>query len=248
MDKQLEVVTAEKYKASLLPEGKKNVAWTMSTFSKYVSLLYPHITVMKGQEWKKPENKYWFFCTKHGPYQARARDVTKPSRGCHCKGCAIDNRVKSAGNRRSPRATAADRQIATKLRAEGLSYREIGDKLKRPESTIQNWLNPETAKKSRQRSARWKAENLERHRANSRRYYNEFEHGRAKRNLYEEAQRLQDETGIEHHVDHIKPLSKGGEHLLINLQIIPAEENLSKGNDFRIEDQELLARRIFDLQ
>ena len=67
-------------------------------------------------------------------------------------------------------------------------------------------------------------------------------------NLYEEAQRLQDETGIEHHVDHIKPLSKGGEHLLINLQIIPAEENLSKGNDFRIEDQELLARRIFDLQ
>ena len=37
------------------------------------------------------------------------------------------------------------------------------------------------------------------------------------------------ETGIEHHVDHIKPLAKGGRHHPSNLQIITAKENLSKG-------------------
>jgi len=37
-------------------------------------------------------------------------------------------------------------------------------------------------------------------------------------------------TGIEYHVDHIWPLSKGGPHWAGNLQIITAEENLSKGD------------------
>jgi len=31
------------------------------------------------------------------------------------------------------------------------------------------------------------------------------------------------------HVDHIKPISKGGEHRLINLQLLTPEENLRKG-------------------
>lgn len=31
------------------------------------------------------------------------------------------------------------------------------------------------------------------------------------------------------HVDHIIPLARGGEHVYDNLQILPAEENLSKG-------------------
>jgi len=35
-------------------------------------------------------------------------------------------------------------------------------------------------------------------------------------------------TGIEHHVDHLWPLSKGGPHWSGNLQVIPAFENLSK--------------------
>jgi len=39
-------------------------------------------------------------------------------------------------------------------------------------------------------------------------------------------------TGIEHHVDHIWPLSKGGPHWSGNLQIITAEENLSKSDTF----------------
>jgi 5-methylcytosine-specific restriction endonuclease McrA len=65
--------------------------------------------------------------------------------------------------------------------------------------------------------------------------------------LYLEAQYLTETTGIEHHVDHIQPLSKGGEHLMFNLQILPAEENLSKNNSFREEDQIELAQRLFNI-
>ena len=64
--------------------------------------------------------------------------------------------------------------------------------------------------------------------------------------IYLEAQYLTETTGIEHHVDHAQPLSKGGEHLLFNLQILTAEENLSKQNTFRPEDQAELCRRLFN--
>jgi len=35
-------------------------------------------------------------------------------------------------------------------------------------------------------------------------------------------------TGVQHHVDHMWPLNDGGPHWSGNLQVIPAEENLSK--------------------
>ena len=66
--------------------------------------------------------------------------------------------------------------------------------------------------------------------------------------LYLEAQHQTETTGIEHHVDHIWPLSVGGEHRMFNLQIIPATENLSKNNTFRVEDQALIMQRLFDIQ
>jgi len=37
-------------------------------------------------------------------------------------------------------------------------------------------------------------------------------------------------TGIEHHLDHILPLSRGGIHHPINLRVISWEENVSKGS------------------
>ncbi len=48
--------------------------------------------------------------------------------------------------------------------------------------------------------------------------------------FYKEAERLTEETGIIHHVDHIIPLSKGGLHHQSNLQVLTKEENLKKGN------------------
>ena len=52
--------------------------------------------------------------------------------------------------------------------------------------------------------------------------------------FYTEAQRLSKETGISHHVDHIKPLigrdGSRGEHAPWNLQVITQEENRKKSN------------------
>jgi len=50
--------------------------------------------------------------------------------------------------------------------------------------------------------------------------------------FYEEAQRLTEETGIIHNVDHIKPVSKGGLHHQDNLQVITKTENLKKGSKY----------------
>ena len=47
---------------------------------------------------------------------------------------------------------------------------------------------------------------------------------------YEQAEKLTRETGIQHHVDHIKPLSKGGLHHEDNHQVLTWLENVKKGN------------------
>jgi hypothetical protein len=48
--------------------------------------------------------------------------------------------------------------------------------------------------------------------------------------IYNARKRISDCTGIQFHVDHIYPLSKGGLHKLSNLQLLPAIINIKKGN------------------
>lgn len=61
------------------------------------------------------------------------------------------------------------------------------------------------------------------------------EHIRQMQEIYKEASRLTQETGVPHEVDHIIPL-KGrkvtGLHVPWNLQIIQKSDNISKGNKF----------------
>jgi hypothetical protein len=50
--------------------------------------------------------------------------------------------------------------------------------------------------------------------------------------IYESSQRITKCTGIQFHVDHIKPISMGGMHAPSNLQILPAKVNLQKSDKY----------------
>ena len=53
--------------------------------------------------------------------------------------------------------------------------------------------------------------------------------------MYNLAQTRTEQIGFDWHVDHIKPLTKGGLHKPTNLQVVPGSWNLAKGN--RSEDK-----------
>ena len=193
--------------------------------------------------------------------------------GYGCPSCRSQKARDSAGTLRCPRGSEAEKAKARELRAEGLTYRAIGAQLGRTDTAVMSWCDPTQAKKVRQRAVAHHKANREHKKAVDRHYKNETPHGRAssraswarrrgikqewytncpldmsrEQAVYLECERINRETGIEHHVDHIWPLSQGGPHLWFNLQLLTAEENLSKGGKFRDCDKELYAQRISDL-
>jgi hypothetical protein len=54
----------------------------------------------------------------------------------------------------------------------------------------------------------------------------------AVKEIYYQREKISEETGVLHHVDHIIPLCIGGAHHQDNLRIIPASENLSKHSKY----------------
>jgi 5-methylcytosine-specific restriction endonuclease McrA len=93
-------------------------------------------------------------------------------------------------------------------------------------------------RKTRDRGATWRKENLDRVAQKTRRRYamkrsliHPENDRRKERRFFAEAARLTRETGIEHHVDHIIPISAGGWHHHDNLQVLTIGENLTKGSD-----------------
>lgn len=61
------------------------------------------------------------------------------------------------------------------------------------------------------------------------------------------AEKLGKIAGVKYHVDHLVPLSRGGEHCPENFALKPASENLSKNNKVIHEDYALFAKRIFNI-
>ena len=97
---------------------------------------------------------------------------------------------------------------------------------------------------ARKATAKWQINNKAKVAANNANYYASkkqrmpvWADSEAIEAVYEEARRLTEETGIPHHVDHIIPMQGelvSGLHVETNLQVLTAEENIKKSNDFRI--------------
>lgn len=62
--------------------------------------------------------------------------------------------------------------------------------------------------------------------------------------IKEECARLTKETGIPYEIDHIEPLSVGGEDSWFNLQLLPKAENRTKGSTYRESDREIFNQRM----
>ena len=52
----------------------------------------------------------------------------------------------------------------------------------------------------------------------------------SKKKLYREAKKLTENTGVKHHVDHIKSKKTGGDDSVANLQVVTAKDNLTKAS------------------
>jgi transposase len=100
--------------------------------------------------------------------------------GHGCPECHRLKKIARAGIMRCPRASAAEKEFANRLRVAGMSYQAIADMLGRSGGAIQCWTNPEALKKNRQRSLERNARNAGNgYHANRVARYRQTEHGKA---------------------------------------------------------------------
>lgn len=277
-------MTAEDYKATL-PKGKGGTSWTMETFSTYVHLLYPNISVIYGQEWNTTQGTYWVSCSKpgHKPFKAQGGHMLTLNGNSHCRQCYQEKCSASGGKRRNKRATPQEKENAIHRYYECNNYSQVAREFNRTVFAIRSWVRPEVRQMNIEKAELWNEANPGRRKELDARHYSlngylqriqEFPESvlvdgewcetdptitydyyrevlytdemiTAITNLYTESRTLTKETGIKHEIDHIIPLSKGGEHLPFNLQVITESENQQKNNTLRDEDKKLICRRLF---
>lgn len=168
-------------------------------------------------------------CSRCGEVKPRSaftpRKDRKRGAHSHCKECCVQNTKQSA--ERDRKKYLARRRAQYAANAEELAA-----------SALERYYKDHETSKARHRE--WARKNRIRVYADNRQRKSmkagatpAWVNTRELAALYEEAVRLTQETGVEHHVDHIVPLRSKlvcGLHVPANLRIIPKLENLSKGN------------------
>lgn len=194
--------------------------------------------------------------------------------GHGCPACYQKRARETPGVRLSTHHSQSNKEKACELKAKGLTYKEIADKLGCSKSSVHRWLNPSSREKSREYGKDYRAKNLDQCKASQRRY-SQSDKGRldqaarvSLRNQEMEADWvglsaeeqnqlisliqcrniLNDEAGyVKYHIDHIYPIALGGAHAPYNLRLLAAEENISKNAKVRPEDWNLYVSRVADM-
>ncbi len=189
-----------------------------------------------------------------------------------CPSCAHYKHTQSWGKKRYGRIGPKDKAEIIRLRALGLTHKEIAEKVGWGRFTVSMVLNPKQREVRRKKSAEYRKKNPTRSRAASNRWGKQTDHGRAcmsnkatfrRHNaegdwigispaekeqildLYKQRDRMNKEAGsIAFHIDHIYPVAKGGAHAYYNLRIITAEDNIAKGARVSEEDWSVYQLRV----
>jgi 5-methylcytosine-specific restriction endonuclease McrA len=155
--------------------------------------------------------------------------ITAYNRGCRCSRCKQEKKQIAAVSNKKNQAKVVQRRIEYRKSPEGKAW------------AAAYWRTSEYKARKRSQLAAWRqtphgkavsAANCAKRRARKRKQspkLNDTEQQQVIA-IYKRCQDLTESTGIQHHVDHIIPLSKEGEHHPDNLQILTAEENMKKGD------------------
>ncbi len=120
---------AENYKRRL-PKGMGGTAWTIESYSHYISLRFPGISVPTNQEWQGTTTKHEHICEEHGSYFARPTHllVFTPSRNSsNCSGCNNNKHKGTCGVMTKRSSTPADRAQAKELFDAHQSYKVVAN-------------------------------------------------------------------------------------------------------------------------
>ena len=154
----LQEAIAENYKRRITG-NRKRTQWDIKSYSHYITLRFPEITVPANQEWLSVNHKLAHVCDEHGKYDVAPKDMTRRQPGNGCRNCQSD---KNKNNRRTfSYASVETKAKAAEMHAKGMTYKDIGSELNIAASTVCRWLDKEVRGRSHKRNNIWKKENYE---------------------------------------------------------------------------------------